>query len=340
MPDLNFEADLIFDGRSHVLPSGTDFGEWASGFLQTGGLHHITLRGEHATKHGLNMTKLRKGTRVDMEGCELMVRRCSAGIDLTDSSGVTLIRPHLIGDKSDPPGVGILMSRAEESRYRSAAQHYVIRPHVVGSWRLAANINIGSEDSTLLRPRFENDRAPAAIWAAKNRWDVISDFGLTPSNESTATLSNIWAINAQCKSKKAPAAVIIDGFDRVHFSGLSHIASATTGMLIDTKTSGVVGPVIDNLYVRALVVRPKSALDFRGPFGNGIVSCRIWASQLFTGGRYAFRVLDRLNFTNVELQHHENLAEYWNGKDSPDLSDCVFNGTCVFTNRVRRIELP
>lgn len=320
-------ADLILDGQAHDLPGGADFGEWATSLLSFSGWRRAVLRGEHTTEHGLGLTGLRQNVLVDATELVLTGSGCPVILDLSDSVGVQVNQGRYSGDPSNPPGVGIICARVAEQGYRSAGKNTFWGVECVGDYTIAAHLNIGAEQVMADRMRAESLSSPAVIMAATNRWGAVSVTpGLTPGNQKSEALAEFRSLRASSRQKNGPGAVIVDGFDRVHFSGQSSISSSTHALVIDTTTEAVIGPFVDALYARPLEQGIAGCVVYRGSPSEGIVQhvCRLTAAGASFGA--SFLVEEPLEFIRCEWHDHEAATP-------PQWGPAIFKTPCRYHGR-------
>jgi hypothetical protein len=307
-------TDLIVDGQVKQWDGVTDFGVWLADQLPLEFIH-AQVSGDHTTSVGLDLTKRRKGHTLDLTRLKLTAKGCPAAIDMTDSAGIRVVGGIIVGDEADPPRVGVLQSRCSEEQWRSAGGHVLYGVSIVGHFLTAALGNLGAETVWYDHLRLDNKIGYALALCFRNTLGFVSSWR-TADNQRTATVASIDCLDAQAQSLVLPG-ILVHGFDRADFSGLTSIASPFAGVCVDTSASGVVGPTIANLYARAKSTPsgqlPKAAMLYRGPAGNGIISHRVVMSQGLpsVGAQKPIVVEGKNSFRHCEWVHHETTQEDW-----------------------------
>ena len=234
--------DLVVDGTSYFYDAEEDgdFGQWFNTHVNKSDIR-ITVRGDHLTIVGLDLTGFRKGTILDARELRLTCRSMPACVDRTDSRGIEVWGGRFIGDPDYPPAVGILDARDLSRDSRSAGTHVNVNTTVVGDFSKAAYVNIGSESNTWLRPRIEN-RTGSFIWMLEtNSRGVASDFG-NPGNTASATSQTFAALRTKTSGRHAEPGIIVEGFDRITFSGHSQFYSHSgVPIVLDASRNAIAG---------------------------------------------------------------------------------------------------
>lgn len=205
---------------------------------------------------------------------------------LMDSTSVRVVGLRVTGTA----GVGLLESRALERGHRSAGKNVFERCTVDGSWRRAAWMSIGAENSVveggarIANSRTANDASLALL--GDNYLGVPAQFGLTPSNAGTSEITyDLQAPHVRNTGNGAGAGILIRGFDGVSMWAPWVLSGTAPHLVLDARDQNVAGCTVAEIATHGAplsdgsgTATPADSIVFEG--GGKYAGVRISARSL------------------------------------------------------------
>ena len=301
-------GELIINGRSFDVPDGRLVDVWNANVRTTS--KYVKLVGEHdVVDPGIDCTALRRGTILNFWEARINGRTTGSwpAVDMTHSTGLTVLGLRIVGADDCPPRVGLLLSRhhvEDDKADRAAGKHFFERLNIQGAFRLAALYSIGSEENRFVAPVISNELQDAActIYLGRyNRHGVTSQHGLNPSNDASATGCAIWGLH--CRSSQmgsGKAAIIIAGHSKVRLTDCYISSRDVPYVWLDVTRQSVSGFEARGFQGQG---SPSVGLLLDGEFAHGIAGVRFEAVQC--GSSRSVVKFGPVDVTHAYIDHYE-----------------------------------